>query len=233
MKKTLLLSMLMSSMLVSVSALAERVEVFRWQSISSSPATLVQGMTAAAKIHEAAGAHVGIYQLDVGSSGQTFDYVLRWDTGEAWAKTKASNNSEEWQAFWSQAAESPSGNLVMSVEGLNWDSSVKSSSFKDDGPFRTYVWQPNAGKAAAVYAAFMKAKELHTEAGAKVDIYTEDVGGTGVIHYVIAFEDWAAMAKFGDAMAVSEEFRFLQAASAGSATLLGSVQGQPIYYTGR
>jgi hypothetical protein len=32
MKKTLLLSMLMSSMLVSVSALAERVEVFRWQS---------------------------------------------------------------------------------------------------------------------------------------------------------------------------------------------------------
>jgi len=234
MKALLLMTGFITALMSSAGALAERLEVFRWQSNSSSPVALVQGMMAAAKLHEAAGAHVGIYRMDVGASGQpTFDYVLRWDTGEAWAKTKESNNSEQWQTFWAQAAESPSGNLLMSVEGVNWDSSVKSSAFKDDGPFRVYVWQPNAGKTAAAYAAFMKAKEIHMRAGAKVDIYSEGVGGTGAIHYVVAFKDWASMAEFGDAMAVSEEFRFLQAAAAGSVTPVASIQGEPVYYTGR
>ena len=76
-------------------ATAERLEVFRWQANSSSPEDLVQGMMTAAKIHEKYGATVGIFRMDIGSSGYpTFDYVLRWDSGEDWAKTKETNTNE-------------------------------------------------------------------------------------------------------------------------------------------
>jgi hypothetical protein len=74
---------------------------------------------------------------------------------------------------------------------------------------------------------------MHTAMGAKVNIYQEGVGGNGKVHYVMSFDDWAAMADFGDRISASEEFRFLQAASAGSATPIGSIQGEPLYYTGR
>ena len=213
---------------------AERLEAFRWQANSSSPAGLVQGMMTAAKMHEKYGAQVGIYRMDVGGSGYpTFDYILRWDSAEAWAKTKETNTNEEWQAFWEQAAASPSGTLLYSLEGLNWDASAKAADFAQDGPYRVYVWQPNAGKAAAVYAAFSRAKEMHTAMGAKVSIYNEGVGGTGKVHYVMSFDDWAEMAAFGDKVTASEEFRFLQAAAAGAATPIGSIQGEPPYYTGQ
>ena len=91
-------------------AMAEKLEVFTWEPMPGKSPQLIQGMMAAAKIHNASGATVGIYQHDVGST-QLFDYVLRWDNDAAWAKTKASNNSEEWQAFWAQASENPSGKL--------------------------------------------------------------------------------------------------------------------------
>jgi hypothetical protein len=215
-------------------AFAERLEVFRWQANSSSPEGLVQGMMAAAKIHEKYGAAVGIYRLDVGSAGYpTFDYVLRWDSGEEWAKTKESNFNEEWQAFWAQASQSPSGTMLMSLEGLNWNDSAKAADFANDGPYRVYVWQPNAGKSAAVYGAFTEAAKMHAAMGAKVNIYQEGVGGTGKVHYVLTFDDWAGMADFGDKVNASEEFRFLQAAFADAATRIGSVQGEPLYYTGR
>lgn len=215
-------------------ASAERLEVFRWQANSSSPEGLVQGMMAAAKIHEKYGATVGIYRMDVGSSGYpTFDYALRWDSGEDWAKTKQTNFNEEWQAFWSQAAQSPSGTLLWSLEGINWNDAVKASDFAEDGPYRVYVWQPNAGKSAAVYAAFTEAAKLHSAMGAKVNIYQEGVGGNGKVHYVLTFGSWEEMASFGDKAAASEEFRFLQAAFADAATPITSIQGEPLYYTGR
>jgi hypothetical protein len=156
---------------------------------------------------------------------------LRWDSGEAWAKTKETNFNEDWQAFWAQASQSPSGTLLFSLEGLNWDASVKAADFAEDGPFRVYVWQPNPGKSAAVYAAFTKAAEMHAAMGAKVNIYQEGVGGNGKVHYVLSFEDWVAMADFGDKVTASEEFRFLQAAFSDAATPVNSIQGEPLYYT--
>jgi len=53
------------------------------------------------------------------------------------------------------------------------------------------------------------------------------------VHYVLIFDDWADMADFGDKVAASEEFRFLQAAFSDAVTSLGSIQGEPLYYTGR
>ena len=215
-------------------ATAERLEVFRWQANSSSPEALVQGMMTAAKIHEKYGATVGIFRMDIGSAGYpTFDYVLRWDSGADWAKTKETNFNEEWQAFWAQASQSPSGTLLWSMEATNWNESVKAADFAEDGPYRVYVWQPNAGKAAAVYAAFTEAAKMHTAMGAKINIYQEGVGGNGKVHYVMSFDDWQDMADFGDKVAASEEFRFLQAAFSDAATPIGSIQGEPLYYTGR
>jgi hypothetical protein len=49
----------------------------------------------------------------------------------------------------------------------------------------------------------------------------------------MSFDDWRAMADFGDKVTASEEFRTLQAAAAGAATPIGSIQGEPLYYTGR
>ena len=172
--------------------------------------------------------------MEVGGSGYpTFDYILRWDSAEAWAKTKETNTNEEWQAFWEQAAASPSGSLMYSVEGLNWDASAKAADFAQDGPYRVYVLPPNARTAAAVSSAFSRATEMHTAIGSKVSSYHERVGGAGRVHYVMSFDDWADMAAFGDKVAASEEFRFLQAAAAGAATPIGSIQGEPLYYTGQ
>jgi hypothetical protein len=39
------------------------------------------------------------------------------------------------------------------------------------------------------------------------------------------------MADFGDKVAASEEFRFLQAAFSDAATPINSIQGEPLYYT--
>lgn len=47
---------------------AEKLEVFTWEPMAGKGQTLVQGMMAAAKIHNATGATVGIYQHDVGST---------------------------------------------------------------------------------------------------------------------------------------------------------------------
>ena len=215
-------------------ATAERLEVFRWQAKSSFPERLVQDMMTAAKIHEKYGATVGIFRMDVGSSGYpTFDYVLRWDSGADWAKTKEANSNEEWQAFWLQASQTPSGTLLWSMEARNWDDSVRAADFAQDGPYRVFVWQPNPGKSAAVYAAFTEAAKMHTAMGAKVNIYQEGVGGSGNLHYVLIFDEWADMAEFGDKVAASEELRFLQAAFSDAVTLLGSIQGEPLYYTRR
>ena len=84
-----------------------------------------------------------------------------------------------------------------------------------------------------MYAAFTEAAKMHTAMGAKVNIYQEGVGGSGNVHYVLIFDDWADMADFGDKVAASEEFRFLQAAFSDAVTPLGSIQGEPLYYTGR
>ena len=94
MKRTTKVLIALSMILSSTSALAERLEVFRWQALDGKAAQLASSLVEAAKLHEKSGASVGVFQMDVGGSGNTtFDYVLRWDSSEAWAKTKAYNLS--------------------------------------------------------------------------------------------------------------------------------------------
>ena len=221
-----------SMMLSSTSVLAERLEVFRWQALDGKAQQLAGSLMEAAKLHEKSGASVGVFQMDVGGSGNTtFDYVLRWDSSDAWAKTKAYNSGEEFSAFFAKAGANPSGKLMMSLEGLNWDTSVTAASFADDGPFRVFIWTPAQGRMEDVYSTFMKAKSIHEGLGMKVNIYNEGIGGTGNIHYVMSAKDWASMASSGDAIAASQEFRALQASAVGLVTPVASIQGFPIYYS--
>ena len=162
MKHVTKIFIVLSMMLSSTSVLAERLEVFRWQALDGKTAQLAGSLMEAAKLHEKSGASVGIFQMDVGGSGNTtFDYVLRWDSSEAWAKTKAYNSGEEFTAFFAKAGADPSGKLMMSLEGLNWDASVTAASFADDGPFRVFIWTPTQGRVGDVYQTFMEAKAIH------------------------------------------------------------------------
>lgn len=215
-----------------LSAVAERLEVFRWQALDGKTEQLVSSLMKAAKLHEKSGASVGIFQMDVGVPGNaTFDYVLRWDTSSDWAKTKSYNASDEWLKFFSEATENPSGQLMMSLEGINWDAEVTGASFADDGPFRVFIWRPTPGMMPDIYKTFMAAKGIHEKLGAKVNIYNEGIGGTGNIHYVMSWDDWEAMAKSGDAIAASKEFMALQMSAAGQVTPVASIQGVPVYYS--
>ena len=232
MKRTTKVFIVLSMILSSTSALAERLEVFRWQALDGKAAQLASSLVEAAKLHEKSGASVGVFQMDVGGSGNTtFDYVLRWDSSEAWAKTKAYNSGEEFTAFFAKAGADPSGKLMMSLEGLNWDASVTAASFADDGPFRVFIWTPTQGRMGDVYQTFMEAKAIHEKLGARVNIYNEGIGGSGNIHYVMSWKDWSTMAKSGDAIAASPEFRALQASATGQVTPVGSIQGFPVYYS--
>ena len=94
--------------------------------------------------------------------------------------------------------------------------------------YNVFVWQPYEGRMAELFAQAAKASAIHKKAGAGIAINRDQLGR---MHYVMSFDDWADMAAFGDKVAASEEFRFLQAAAAGAATPIGSIQGEPLYYT--
>ena len=91
---------------------------------------IIENMMRAAEIHREQGAHVSIYQMDVGSAGQPFDYVLRWDNEKDWARTREQSRSPEWQKFWESVSKDPSGELVMSSEFYNLDPSVPADVFE-------------------------------------------------------------------------------------------------------
>lgn len=225
--QTTMLAVFASIISVSQLAVAEKVEVFTWEPMPGKGQQLVQGMMAAAKLHNASGATVGIYQHDVGST-QMFDYVLRWDNDADWAKTKASNNSEEWQAFWAQASKAPSGKLVASLEGYNMDTSVKAKDLAAHGPYRVYIWRPTTGNTANLLKMFAKGKAIHESLGARIDIYREGVGGTGNYHYLMTWDTWEAMAEFSTAIAKSTEFQKMMAEGEGTAVLVKSFQATPV-----
>ena len=69
MKRTTKVLIVLSMILSSTSALAERLEVFRWQALDGKAAQLASSLVEAAKLHEKSGASVGVFQMDVGGSG--------------------------------------------------------------------------------------------------------------------------------------------------------------------
>jgi hypothetical protein len=55
-------------------------------------------------------------------------------------------------------------------------------------------------------ARFEEAEAILEELGARVEIYTEAAGGTGLVHYVLQYPNWSDMAKGFMAIGQSEKW---------------------------
>tara|TARA_A100001011_G_scaffold384939_1_gene458212 strand:- start:542 stop:1231 length:690 start_codon:yes stop_codon:yes gene_type:complete len=216
------------TIVISPFALAEKAEVYRWEPFPGQTNKIIENMMRAADIHREQGAHVSIYQMDVGSAGQPFDYVLRWDNEKDWAATRAQTRSPEWQKFWESVSKDPSGELVMSSEFYNLDPSVPADVFEGRDVFRVFVWQPMPGKSMELVQLFSEAKSIHEKLGARIDLYSEGVGGSGNFHYLMTFKNWGELAKFNAKIATSKEHQALLAKGGTTAKLVQSMQGMSL-----
>ena len=222
----LLISCLLS--LPSVSY-GEVLEVYNWKAFPGKGQQMLEIMSEAAEIHTALGATVGIYQLNVGSENQV-DYVVRTDDLVSWGEFKDKlTTSEKWVRLWSKVSRNPTGELQMSLVGVNLDTSKKASDFTDPSVYGVWVWDPSPGYEAQLLQNFMKAKAIHESLGARVEVYSEGVGGTGSYHYVLNFKSWSEMGEFFTKVGTSKEVaEFNASIEPGGAELVRSFSGSSI-----
>jgi len=73
----------------------------------------------------------------------------------------------------------------------------------------------------------IEAKAIHEDLGARIDIYSEGIGGTGNYHYVISAKSWTELAAVNTRMSESKAWSAFQAANdPNAATLIRSFSGQ-------
>lgn len=223
---------LMAALFVMLSPItfAEVLEVYSWKALPGKGSDLIQNMVEAAGIHTELGAVINIYQRDVGSTYQGFDYVMRWDDPISWATSRENAaKSPELVRFFQKVSRRPSGELVNSLEGINLNPATSANSFGDINVFRVYVWDPAPGKTQQLLENFATAEKIHESLGARVESYAEGIGGTGNYHYTMGFENWAALADFFLKLAVSEEWAAFQASTNDEdATLISSSQASAL-----
>ena len=215
-----------SLLTISSVSFAEVLEVYNWKAIPGKAQQMLSTMNEAAEIHTALGATVGIYQLNVGSENQV-DYVVRTDDQISWGKFKDKlATSEEWARLWNKVSRNPSGELQMSLTGINLDASKKASDFASPSVYGVWVWDPSPGYETQLLQNFAKAKEIHESLGARVEAYAEGVGGTGSYHYVLLFDSWTEMGEFFTKAETSKEVaEFNASIEPGGAELVRSFSG--------
>jgi hypothetical protein len=168
-------------------------EVYQWKAFPGKSAEMMESMAKAAEIHRKQGAHVSIDAHNVGST-QLVNYVLRWDDGASYAATKdAQTNSEEWVEFWAESSANPSGEMMASFQGANIDQSVMASDFDGSYVYSVAVWEVQPGKALELIQRFQTAEKILEDAGARVEIYQGGWGSVNEFHYVLMYENWAAL----------------------------------------
>jgi hypothetical protein len=168
-------------------------EVYQWKAFPGKSAEMMESMERAAEIHRKQGAHVSIDAHNVGST-QLVNYVLRWDDGASYAATKdAQTNSEEWVEFWAESSANPSGEMMASFQGANIDQSVMASDFDGSYVYSVAVWEVQPGKALELIQRFQTAEKILEDAGARVEIYQGGWGSVNEFHYVLMYENWAAL----------------------------------------
>tara|TARA_B100001173_G_C15807438_1_gene470431 strand:- start:62 stop:754 length:693 start_codon:yes stop_codon:yes gene_type:complete len=214
---------------ISLSAKAEIAEVYSWKANPGQGADMIETMVEAATIQRDLGAHVTINQLDVGSQNQ-IDYVIRFDSMSEWGSYRDKlQASPAWNEFWNRVGEDPNGELEMSFAASNLDSSVKSSSFSNSGVYGVWVWEVAAGKLPEVLENFANAKAIHENLGARAEYYSEGLGASSTLHYLMLFDDWSDMASFMENAANSEENQRFQAnVDPSSATLVRQITGRTL-----
>jgi hypothetical protein len=168
-------------------------EVYQWKAFPGKSAEMMESMERAAEIHRKQGAHVSIDAHNVGST-QLVNYVLRWDDGASYAATKdAQTSSEEWVEFWAESSANPSGEMMASFQGANIDQSVMASDFDGSYVYSVAVWEVQPGKALELIQRFQTAEKILEDAGARVEIYQGGWGSVNEFHYVLMYENWAAL----------------------------------------
>ena len=168
-------------------------EVFQWKAFPGKSTEMMESMAKAAEIHRKQGAHVSIDAHNVGST-QLVNYVLRWDDGASYAATKdAQTNSEEWVEFWAESSANPAGEMMASFQGANIDQSVMASDFDGSYVYSVAVWKVQPGKALELIQRFQTAEKILEDAGARVEIYQGGWGSVNEFHYVLMYENWAAL----------------------------------------
>ena len=214
---------------LSISTKAEIAEVYSWKANPGQGADMIETMVEAATIQRNLGAHVTINQLDVGSQNQ-IDYVIRFDSMAEWGSYRDElQASPKWNEFWNRVGEDPNGELEMSFAASNLDATVKSSSFSNSGVYGVWIWEVTAGKLPEVLENFAKAKAIHEGLGARAEYYSEGLGLSNTLHYLMIFDDWSDMASFMKNAANSQELQMFQASvDPESATLVRQITGRTL-----
>ncbi len=217
------------TLVTSLNTFSEIAEVYSWKANPGQGADMIETMVEAATIQRNLGAHVTINQLDVGSQNQ-IDYVIRFDSMSEWGSYRDKlQASPEWNEFWNRVGEDPNGELEMSFAASNLDASVKSSSFSNSGVYGVWVWEVAAGKLPEVLENFAKAKAIHEELGARAEYYSEGLGLSNTLHYLMLFDDWSDMARFMENAANSQKLQMFQASvDPESATLVRQITGRTL-----
>jgi len=215
----------------SLSTYAEVVEVFEWKANPGKNAELVQAFIEASQIHESEGAKVGIERFDVGGVQGAYKYILRWDSLEDWGSSKGKiNSSPEWAEFSQKYPDGSLGQMTASLAGVNLDTTVRASDFDNPFVYSVNVWEANPGKTQELVQNFLRAEQIIESTGARVEIYSEGVGGNGKFHYVLIYDDWQDMAKSYANLRDSTEWATFQASTVegNAGKLVSSHSGQVI-----
>jgi len=222
---------LLMSLALTLSSLAftEVLEVYQWKADPGKGQQMLNNIAEAAEIHTELGATVGVYALNVGSEN-LIDYVLRFDDNESWGVYKDKvTSSEKFQRFWTKVSRNPTGELQMSLTGINLDASTKAADFPGPFVYGVWVWDPSPGYEAQLLQNFARAAEIHEGLGARAEAYSEGFGGTGKYHYVLFFDNWTEMGKFFSKASQSAELaEFNASLEPGGATLVNSFSGSTI-----
>lgn len=182
------------SMFASMLATAEIAEVYSWKANPGKTTEMMQSMAQAKAIQEKLGIKVSAYATSMGTDG-FIDYVLRYDSLEAWGEARdAMNSSAEWNQYWVAAQQNSAGTLLSSITGINMDASVKAGSFDADQVYSVFVWQAAPGRGPELMKVFAEAEKIHESLGARVESYVGGIGAPNQYHYVMSFSSWSEMA---------------------------------------
>ena len=83
--------------------------------------------------------------------------------------------------------------MMASFQGANIDQSVMASDFDGSYVYSVAVWEVQPGKALELIQRFQTAEKILEDAGARVEIYQGGWGSVNEFHYVLMYENWAAL----------------------------------------
>ena len=180
------MAMLALVMLSGQSAFAEVLVVNIWQPNPGMGAEAVAIGKDARAIYEKAGAAVTVGTDMAGR----MHFAAGFDNWQAWDKAVTKVEAgDEWPALMRRASKNP----VMSHHQHYLLNSVEGRVEKP--VLSVFIWDALPGKFQQMLDTSLRAREIHTKAGAQVAVMVDQLRR---MHYVMGFDSWADWAKFSD-----------------------------------